>query len=131
VQFNNELTVLEKESANLKTEIERLKSIDLKEHFEKHQGKLSEIFNSINGIQANFTSLSQNILNIGQSISIIETKIENHEIKIAKEFEKINDSFVKVDAKFEKEIEINKKQNTITWILVGLVLIVSIISLVK
>ena len=131
VKFNNELTVLEKESANLKTEIERLKSIDLKEHFEKHQGKLSEIFNSINGIQSNFTSLSQNILNIGQSISKIETKIENHEMKMVREFEKINDSFVKVDAKIDKEVENNKKQNTITWILIGLVLIASIIGLVK
>jgi chromosome segregation ATPase len=129
IQFNNEISALEKETSNFKNEIERLKSIDLKEHFEKHQGKLSEIFNSINGIQANFTSLSQNILNIGQNISKIEGKIDNHEMKLTKEFEKINDSFSKVDANFQKGLEFNKKQNLITWILIGVVFFISCIGL--
>lgn len=130
IQFNNEISKLEKEISFFKIEIDRLKSIDLKEHFDKHQGKLSEIFNSINGIQANFSSLSQNIINLEQNISKINSKIENHELKISKEFEQINSSFGNVDANFQKVIELNKKQNIITWALIGLVLIISLIGFV-
>lgn len=130
IQFNNEISKLEKEISFFKIEIDRLKSIDLKEHFDKHQGKLSEIFNSINGIQANFTSLSQNIINLEQNISKINSKLENHELKINREFEKINSSFSNVDANFQKVIELNKKQNIITWVLIGFVLIISLIGFV-
>jgi len=130
IQFNDEISKLEKEISFFKIEIDRLKSIDLKEHFDKHQGKLSEIFNSINGIQANFSSLSQNIINLEQNISKIHSKIENHELKINSEFEKINSSFSNVDANFQKVIELNKKQNIITWVLIGFVLIISLVGFV-
>ena len=120
IQFNNEISSLEKE-------IERLKSIDLKEHFDKHQGKLSEIFNSINGIQANFSSLSQNIINLDQNISKIISKVENNELKINREFEKIENSFVSIDAYFQKLIDLNKKQNVITWILIVVVFFLSLV----
>ena len=127
IQFNNEISSLEKEISFLKKEIERLKSIDLKEHFDKHQGKLSEIFNSINGIQANFSSLSQNIINLDQNISKIKSKVENNELKINREFEKIDNSFVTIDAYFQKVIDLNKKQNVITWILIVVVFFMSLV----
>lgn len=130
IQFNNELSKLEKEISFFKIEIDRLKSIDLKEHFDKHQGKLSEIFNSINGIQTNFTSLSQNIINLEQNISKINSKIEKHELKITREFEKINSSFSNVDTNFQKVIELNKKQNIITWVLISIIFITSLIGFV-
>lgn len=130
IQFNNEISKLEKEISFFKIEIDRLKSIDLKEHFDKHQGKLSEIFNSINGIQANFSSLSQNIINLEQNISKINSKIENHELKISKEFEQINSLFGNVDANFQKVIELNKKQNIITWVLISIIFITSLIGFV-
>ena len=127
IQFNNEISSLEKEISFFKKEIERLKSIDLKEHFDKHQGKLSEIFNSINGIQANFSSLSQNIINLDQNISKIISKVENNELKINREFEKIENSFVSIDAYFQKLIDLNKKQNVITWILIVVVFFLSLV----
>ena len=152
-QFEKEISELEKHSKDLNGEINRLNKIDLKAHFEQHQGKLSEVFNSINGIQNNLTSLSQNILNISQSISnidnktesnfkkiitdienqgkIILVKIEKLEKYIQTELKQINNSLSKFEIQFEKQIEKNKKQTIITWILIGLVLITSIIGLIK
>lgn len=152
-KFEKEISELDKHSKDLNGEVNRLNKIDLKAHFEQHQGKLSEVFNSINGIQNNLTSLSQNVLNISQSVSQIDTKTESNSKKIISdidnqgknlvleieklekyvqtEIKKTNNYLSKFEIHFENEIKKNKKQTTITWILIGLVLTISIIELIK
>ena len=92
IEIQNQITRINEIKIELNSEINRLKEIDLESHFDKHQSKLSEVFNAINGIQNTITSLSQNLIGIVQSIGKIEILIDKNQSKLLDEFSAQNES---------------------------------------
>ena len=86
IEIQNQIHQINDVKIELDTEINRLKEIDLESHFDKHQSKLSEVFNALNGSQNTITSLSQNIISIVQSIGKIDVLIDKNQSKLIEEF---------------------------------------------
>ncbi|HCQ14485.1 hypothetical protein, partial [Flavobacterium sp.] len=89
VEIGKELTKIDEKAANLQNkiddlgkEITRLSKIDLEEHFNKHQSKLSEVFISVNGINGILTTISQNINKIIQNFGDIEQTLSKNQKEI-------------------------------------------------
>ena len=89
VEIGKELTKIEEKAENLQKkiddlgkEINRLSKIDLEEHFNKHQSKLSEVFISVNGINGILTTISQNINKIIQNFGDIEQTLSKNQKEI-------------------------------------------------
>ena len=106
IEIQNQIHQINDVKIELDTEINRLKEIDLESHFDKHQSKLSEVFNAINGIQNTITSLSQNLIGIVQSIGKIEILIDKNQSKLIAEFSTQNESL----ADIKKQIMYNESK---------------------
>jgi chromosome segregation ATPase len=106
IEIQNQIHQIKDVKSELDTEINRLKEIDLESHFDKHQSKLSEVFNAINGIQNTITSLSQNLIGIVQSIGKIEILIDKNQSKLIAEFSTQNESL----ADIKKQIMYNESK---------------------
>ena len=64
----------------LNKQVERLKKIDLKEHFDELQKTLSEIFRAVNSINITLSGLTQNFTGLTKSIGALELTInKNHQ----------------------------------------------------
>lgn len=143
-KFDEKANNLQNKIDDLGKEITRLSKIDLEEHFNKHQNKLSEVFISVNGINGILTNISQNINKIIQNFGDIEQTLSKNQKEINKGFDtltqnqekttndilnKIKESDTKLDAivsqneLLKKELDFNKKLNFAIIVLV----IVSII----
>lgn len=143
-KFDEKANNLQNKIDDLGKEITRLSKIDLEEHFNKHQNKLSEVFISVNGINGILTSISQNINKIIQNFGDIEQTLSKNQKEINKGFDtltqnqekttndllnKIKESDTKLDVivsqneLLKKELDFNKKLNFAIIVLV----IVSII----
>lgn len=59
----------------LRKQVERLENIDLDKHFERLQKTLSEIFNAINAINLNLTSITQSLNTVVQALGAIKAAI--------------------------------------------------------
>lgn len=131
---------------DLEDVIFKLAAIDLEEHFNKHQSKLSEVFISVNGINGILTTISQNINKIIQNFGDIEQILSKNQKEINKGFDfiienqekatndllnKLKESDTKLDAivsqneLLKKELEFNKKLNfaSIALIIIAIVII--------
>ncbi len=106
IEIQNQIHQIKDVKSELDTEINRLKEIDLESHFDKHQSKLSEVFNAINGIQNIITSLSQNLIGIVQSMGKIEILIDKNQSKLIAEFSTQNESL----ADLKKQIMYNESK---------------------
>jgi uncharacterized protein YukE len=153
VEISNELKKFDEKANNLQnkiedlgTEITRLSKIDLEEHFNKHQSKLSEVFISVNGVNGILTTMSQNINKIIQNFGDIEQTLSKNQKEINKGFDtltasqekttndlliKIKESDIKLDAivsqneLLKKELDFNKKLNFTIIVLVIILIIIS------
>ena len=144
-KFDEKANNLQNKIDDLGKEISRLSKIDLEEHFNKHQNKLSEVFISVNGINGILTTISQNINKIIQNFGDIEQTLSKNQKEINQGFDavkenqekttndllnKIKESDTKLDAivsqneLLKKELYFNKKINFAIIILV----IISIIT---
>jgi hypothetical protein len=131
---------------DLEDVIFKLAAIDLEEHFNKHQSKLSEVFISVNGINGILTTISQNINKIIQNFGDIEQTLSKNQKDINKGFDtltqnqekttndllnKIKESDTKLDAivsqnvLLKKELDFNKKLNFAIIVLVIISIIIS------
>jgi uncharacterized protein YukE len=152
VEIAKELKKFEEKTNNFQNkiddlgkEITRLSKIDLEEHFNKHQSKLSEVFISVNGINGVMTTISQNINKIIQNFGEIEQTLSKNQKEINKGFDaltqsqekttndllnKIKESDTKLEAivsqneLLKKELDFNKKLNFAIIILVIISIIV-------
>lgn len=155
VEIAKELKKFEEKTINFQNkiddlgkEITRLSKIDLEEHFNKHQSKLSEVFISVNGINGVMTTISQNINKIIQNFGEIEQTLSKNQKEINKGFDaltesqekktndllnKIKESDNKLDVivsqneLLKKELDFNKKLNFAIIILVVISIIVKFI----
>ncbi|SNB42870.1 conserved hypothetical protein [Flavobacterium psychrophilum] len=138
-KFDEKTNNLQNKIDNLGKEITRLSKIDLEEHFNKHQSKLSEVFISVNGINGILTTISQNINKIIQNFGDIEQTLSKNQKEINQGFDivkenqdkttndllnKIKESDTKLDAivsqneALKKELDFNKKLNFAIIVLV-------------
>jgi uncharacterized protein YukE len=152
VEIGKELTKIDEKATNLQTkvddlekEVTRLSKIDLEEHFNKHQSKLSEVFISVNGINGILTTISQNINKIIQNFGAVEQTLSKNQKEINKGFDvvkenqekatndllnKLKESDTKLDAivsqneLLKKELDFNKKLNFAIIVLVIISIIV-------
>ncbi len=151
VEGNNELLVkninqiekniiqFQKINDGFKNEIARLSKIDLEEHFNKHQNKLSEVFISVNGINGILTTILQNINKIIQNFGDIEQTISKNQKEINQGFDIVKENQEKTtndllnklketDTKLneiisqnkilKKEMDFNKKINFLILLLI-------------
>lgn len=147
-KFDEKTKSLQNKIDDLSNEISRLSKIDLEEHFNRHQSKLSEVFISVNGINSVITSISQNINKIIQNFGDFEQSLlktqkeitknfdiltENQEESSRKLIEKLTETDIKINAittqneMLKKELDFNKK---LSFGIVVLVIISIIISLI-
>lgn len=138
-QIEKNIIQFQKINDDFKNEISRLSKIDLEEHFNKHQNKLSEVFISINGINGILTTISQNINKIVQNFGDIEHTISKNQKEISKGFDEVKENQEKTtndllnklketDSKLaaivsqneilKKELDFNKKLNFVIVILI-------------
>jgi chromosome segregation ATPase len=59
-KIDTPISVLNKEIKRFEIEIQRLESIDLENHFAKHQKTLSEVFSALSSVNLTLTKISQN-----------------------------------------------------------------------
>lgn len=85
---------------NFKSEVERLQSIDLENHFNKHDKRLSDIFGGVNNINSslliisNQTQLFQDkISGLDQKLQIIEKNISENEKNLLTEIKILKDKY--------------------------------------
>lgn len=149
-QIENNIVKFQKVNDDFRNEIIRLSNIDLEEHFNKHQSKLSEVFISVNGINSILTSMSQNFNNIIKNFGEIEQTLAKNQKETCLKFDsltesqeknkkelldKINESESKLSSiiiateSLRKEVALNKKLNFI--IIALLVVTVIFIALIK
>ena len=147
-KFDEKTNNLQNKIDDLGKEITRLSKIDLEEHFNKHQSKLSEVFISVNGINGILTKISQNINKIIQNFGDIEQTLSKNQKEINQGFDvvkenqdkttndllnKIKESDTKLDAivsqneVLKKELDFNKKLNFAIIVLVIISIIIKFI----
>ena len=145
-KFDEKTNNLQNKIDDLGKEISRLSKIDLEEHFNKHQNKLSEVFISVNGINCILTTISQNINKIIQNFGDIEQTLSKNQKEINKGFDVVKENQVKAtndllnkikesDTKLDvivsqnellkKELDFNKKLNFAIIVLVIISIIIS------
>ena len=148
-KFDEKANNIQNKIDDLGKEITRLSKIDLEEHFNKHQNKLSEVFISVNGINGILTTISQNINKIIQNFGDIEQTLSKNQKEINKGFDVVKENQVKAtndllnkikesDTKLDvivsqnellkKELDFNKKLN---FAIIVLVIVSIILKFIK
>jgi uncharacterized protein YukE len=126
---------------NFSNEINRLESVDLEQHFAKHQKTLSEIFSAINTINLTLTGITNSLNSINQSLGQIQKSISDNfdeTKKSVKEFrESISNHLKKQDEKSDEKIGLLKNeiailgnQNTVLQKQITLNRVIQIIGIV-
>lgn len=114
-QIENNIFQFQKINDEFGKEITRLSKIDLEEHFNKHQSKLSEVFISVNGINGIITTISQNINKIIQNFGEIEQTLSKNQKEIAKSFDVLTENQERTTLELKNKIkETNDKIDTLT-----------------
>lgn len=114
-QIENNIFQFQKINDEFGKEITRLSKIDLEEHFNKHQSKLSEVFISVNGINGIITTISQNINKIIQNFGKIEQTLSKNQKEITKSFDVLTENQEKTSLEIQNKIkETNDKIDTLT-----------------
>jgi hypothetical protein len=94
---------------DLGKEITRLSKIDLEEHLNKHQNKLSEIFIAINGINTIIANISQNINTLIQKFGEFEQTLSKNQTEINSNFVSLNDKNESIKNSILEKIEKTEK----------------------
>ncbi|WP_316738368.1 hypothetical protein [Pedobacter aquatilis] len=86
----------EKLGDNFRTEITKLKSIDLEEHFFKHDKKLSDIFSSLNSMNGTLLSLNDHLIKTQSTLSNLQKDFleatENLEKQMSSKLDNLSNS---------------------------------------
>lgn len=156
VEIGKELKKFEEKANNLQNkiddlgkEITRLSKINLEEHFNKHQSKLSEVFISVNGINGIITTISQNINKIIQNFGDIEQSLSKNQKEINTNFDLVNEnqeknkkellakideadnklkSIISQNEALIKDVNLNKK---LSFLILALMVIIIVILVIK
>lgn len=112
---------------NLEEEVIRLHKVNLEEHFNKHDKRLSDIFGATNNINSSLLNIANQTLVFQEKLTAVEHKLSHLESKIAEQDQVINAELKSIK---EQHSLILKKQNsnfTILAVLVAVSIITTII----
>lgn len=90
-EIRNNVSQLQEINVDFRSEIARLSGIDLESHFNNHQGKLSEVFISVNGINGVIVGISQNINKIIQTFGEIEHTLSKNQMELNNKFDALTE----------------------------------------
>lgn len=156
-EFGKELKKFDEKAANLQNkiddlgkEITRLLIIDLEEHFNKHQSKLSEVFNGVNSINGILLTslqnlnkiliklgdieeiLSKNQKDFKKSIDLVNENLDKHKKELLGKIEetetKLN-SIISQNEHLKIELDFNKKLIFSSIVLIILAIIILVVKL--
>ncbi|OBX21543.1 hypothetical protein LX77_02891 [Gelidibacter algens] len=148
-EIKKNVSQLQEINIDFRSEITRLSDIDLESHFNNHQGKLSEVFISVNGINGVIASISQNINKIFQNFGDIEQTLSKNQKDITKKFDSLTEeqkssakellnklkesddmlnSIISQNNLLNKRVEFNKK---LSFGIIAFVIIAIVILLIK
>jgi hypothetical protein len=113
IKFDEKAEVIQTKINDFGLEITRLSQIDIEKHFNNHQGKLSEVFISVNGINGIITNISQNLNKISQNLGVIEQSISNNKRVLLNSINNLQQNQDTVINKLSKNIQSNH-QKTLT-----------------
>jgi hypothetical protein len=156
VEIGKELNKIDEKASSLQSkiddlgkEITRLSKIDLEEHFNKHQNKLSEVFNGVNSINGILLTALQNLNKIIIKFGDIEEILSKNQKEVKKSFDLVNEnqennkkdllgkieetetrlnSIISQNEQLKKELDFNKKLNFAIIVLVLVSIIVKFIG---
>lgn len=144
-EIRNNVSQLQEINVDFRSEIARLSGIDLESHFNNHQGKLSEVFISVNGINGVIVGISQNINKIFQTFGEIDQKLTKHLQETNNNFELLSEkhgiitntinehgtilnSIVSQNELLKKGLEFNRK---LSFGIIAFVIILILIVLIR
>lgn len=147
-QIENNVSQFQKVNEDFGKEITRLSKIDLEEHFNNHQNKLSEVFISVNGINGVITTISQNLNRIIQNFGEIEQILSKNQKEINLGFDAVKENqekttnellnklkatdtkisaIVSQNEALKKDLDFNKKLNFAVVVLVIITIVLKFI----
>lgn len=120
-------SALDTTQKNLEQEVTRLHKINLEEHFNKHDKRLSDIFGATNNINSSLLNIANQTLVFQEKLTAVEHQFSHLESKIAEQDQVINAELKSIK---EQHSLILKKQNsnfTILAVLIAVTIITTII----
>jgi len=119
------------------SEVQRLKSIDLEEHFAKHNKALSDISGSVNLVNNSIGGLASNVQNNNQAIIEIQNKtdmlkgalvdsFQQKFLELSNETKKVDDAVNRIEAQMDVNSSAMAKKFNILLVLVILGMLVTV-----
>ena len=112
---------------NLQEEVTKLQNVNLEEHFNKHDKRLSDIFGATNNINSSLLNIANQTLVFQEKLTSVEQKLSHLESKISDDNKVIMAVLKSIK---EQNIVTTKKQNssfTVLAILISIAIIASIV----
>lgn len=66
-------------------EVNRLKAVDLEDHFNKHDKRLSDIFGAVNNINSSLLNISNQTISFQEKLSVVDQKLQSLESKLSEQ----------------------------------------------
>ena len=122
--FDDTKFALDNIHKNLEKEVTRLSKVNLEEHFNKHDKRLSEIFGATNNINSSLLNVANQTLVFQEKLTAVEHKFSQLENKITEQ-----DKVITAELKSIKEQHslILKKQNS-TFLILAVLITVAVFT---
>ena len=124
-QFDNVKNNLSTTGQHFTGEVERLKTVDLEEHFNKHDKRLSDIFGAVNNVNTSLLNISNQTMLFQEKLSTVDQKLQSLENKL---LEQERNLVSQLNALKEKQDLLAKKQGSNFTVLVLLIVVAIIVS---
>ena len=125
--FLDAKSALDTTQKNLEEEVTRLHKVNLEEHFNKHDKRLSDIFGATNNINSSLLNIANQTLVFQEKLTAVEHKFSHLESTIIEQNQVINGELKSIR---EQHSLILKKQNSNFTILVVLFAVTIIITVI-
>ena len=126
-QFDDVKNNLSTTEQHFTGEVERLKTVDLEEHFNKHDKRLSDIFGAVNNVNTSLLNISNQTMLFQEKLSTVDQKLQSLENKL---LEQERNLVSQLNALKEKQDLLAKKQGSNFTVLVLLIVVAIIVSVV-
>ena len=92
-KIDDKTLVFQKKIEDFQTEITRLASFDLKEHFELHQKTLSDIFGAVNNLNLTMSKLTSSFNDFNYVLTSLKNVVENKHQELRDKLKHIEENF--------------------------------------
>lgn len=114
------------EVSDLNKQVKRLDSIDLEQHFNNHQNKLSSVLNTLTNISSTLISINENHLKTIEGLSDIRNLINQSSTELVNKIDTIGSDLNKLEKTLEEQAN---NQNQKFKLLMGFVIVGIIITI--